>query len=192
MTFVSSRLLLLGNFVIVRSTALVPRTRKRATLFFPKILWPTTRLSSADGTAWSSRLWMSTSTDDNKGMTKEQATPLESRSNPHTSRALFLGQFVPAALTNTVVVVALVAMAMGLLYGYQGKLLYIPEMEEQGIFRHNDSNPKMYASPAEYNIPFETHMIKSSDDGVAIHSWLLLHPKSESVPTIMFFHGNAG
>jgi pimeloyl-ACP methyl ester carboxylesterase len=32
------------------------------------------------------------------------------------------------------------------------------------------------------------------EDGVSIHSWLLLHPSSrnERVPTIMFFHGNAG
>eukprot|EP00554_Chaetoceros_debilis_P004254 CAMPEP_0194082282 /NCGR_PEP_ID=MMETSP0149-20130528/7831_1 /TAXON_ID=122233 /ORGANISM="Chaetoceros debilis, Strain MM31A-1" /LENGTH=378 /DNA_ID=CAMNT_0038764397 /DNA_START=385 /DNA_END=1521 /DNA_ORIENTATION=- len=36
-------------------------------------------------------------------------------------------------------------------------------------------------------------MIKC-EDGVSIHSWLLLHPQSlsERIPTILFFHGNAG
>jgi len=33
-----------------------------------------------------------------------------------------------------------------------------------------------------------------TEDGISIHSWLLLHPNSliEKIPTIIFFHGNAG
>jgi len=80
---------------------------------------------------------------------------------------------------------------LGLLYVKQGDLLYIPTID--GIGRYNHHNPKGYRSPAEYSVPFETHMIKSTDD-VAVHSWLLLHPESKKrqLPTIVFFHGNAG
>eukprot|EP01083_Nonionella_stella_P082309 227175_1 len=77
------------------------------------------------------------------------------------------------------------------LYAKQESLLYFPSIG--GIPRRPSSNPRGYRSPSEYNIPFETHMIKC-EDGVSIHSWLLLHPHSlsEQIPTILFFHGNAG
>lgn len=74
---------------------------------------------------------------------------------------------------------------------YAESLLYFPEIG--GIPRRPASNPRRYRSPSEYNIPFETHIIKCQD-GVSIHSWLLLHPnsKAQRQPTIIFFHGNAG
>ena len=80
---------------------------------------------------------------------------------------------------------------LGLLYLRQGDLLYIPSIDVIG--RDNSQNPRGYRSPAEYGVPFETHMIESTD-GVAVHSWLLLHPdsKERKLPTIIFFHGNAG
>jgi len=77
------------------------------------------------------------------------------------------------------------------LYAKQESLLYFPSIG--GIPRRPASNPRRYRSPSEYDIPFETHVIKC-DDGVSIHSWLLLQPdsKAERRPTILFFHGNAG
>jgi len=85
----------------------------------------------------------------------------------------------------------LIAIVAGLLYAKQESLLYFPEIG--GIPRRPASNPRRYRSPSEYNIPFETHMIRC-EDGVSIHSWLLLHPnsKAQRQPTIIFFHGNAG
>jgi len=90
----------------------------------------------------------------------------------------------------------------------QESLLYFPTIG--GMGRHNASNPKGYRSPSDYNIPYETHMIQCQD-GVTIHSWLLLYPgtttttarsarehggekndTNEKIPTIIFFHGNAG
>ncbi len=76
----------------------------------------------------------------------------------------------------------------------QESLLYFPSIG--GVPRHPAQNPRRYRSPSEHNIPFETHMIPCAD-GTTIHSWLLYHPEnSESskkkVPTIIFFHGNAG
>ena len=70
---------------------------------------------------------------------------------------------------------------------------YFPEID--GIPRHNKDNPRGYRSPAYHNWPFEEHRIECSD-GVQIHSWLLLGDvkasKTKSLPTIIYFHGNAG
>mmetsp|Transcript_603 Transcript_603/g.1093 ORF Transcript_603/g.1093 Transcript_603/m.1093 type:complete len:396 (+) Transcript_603:161-1348(+) len=87
--------------------------------------------------------------------------------------------------------VGMVAIVAGILYAKQESLLYFPEIG--GIPRRPSSNPRRYRSPSEYSIPFETHMIRC-EDGVSIHSWLLLHPnsKAQRKPTIVFFHGNAG
>jgi abhydrolase domain-containing protein 13 len=101
-----------------------------------------------------------------------------------------------------------------LLYFKQDSMLYFPEVG--GIPRRPRNNPRRYRSPAEHQIPFESHQIPC-DDGVHIHAWLLLRqkpvPSSSSgssssnaattttttttpimntLPTILFFHGNAG
>ncbi|KAL3805366.1 hypothetical protein HJC23_009073 [Cyclotella cryptica] len=67
-----------------------------------------------------------------------------------------------------------------------------------GVPRRPSENPRRYRSPSEYDIPFETHLIPCRD-GVTIHSWLLYHPSGANqvdaqvqLPTILFFHGNAG
>lgn len=92
------------------------------------------------------------------------------------------------------VVVGLVAVLVGLLYVKQDSLLYYPEIG--GIPRRPSQNPRRYRSPDEHQVPFETHMIRC-EDGVRIHSWLMLRRKADSsdnnkIPTIVFFHGNAG
>ena len=77
-------------------------------------------------------------------------------------------------------------------HSQQDAMLYFPTIG--GVPRHPAQNPRRYRSPSEHNIPFETHMIKC-EDGVTIHSWLLYHPSSvnnKDIPTIIFFHGNAG
>lgn len=38
---------------------------------------------------------------------------------------------------------------------------------------------------------FEEHYIKT-EDGAVVHAWLLLHANAEALPTIVYFHGNAG
>ncbi|KAL9189792.1 hypothetical protein ACHAXT_009467 [Thalassiosira profunda] len=83
-------------------------------------------------------------------------------------------------------------LAIGALwYKQQESLLYFPSIGS--VPRHNAQNPRRYRSPSEHNIPFETHNIPCAD-GTNIHSWLLHHPESSGtkVPTIIFFHGNAG
>lgn len=86
---------------------------------------------------------------------------------------------------------AMTGLVAALLYTKQDSLLYFPEVG--GLPKRPASNPHGYRSPSEYNIPFETHMIRC-DDGISIHAWLLLHKNSKAnqIPTIIFFHGNAG
>ena len=104
---------------------------------------------------------------------------------------MFVGNILPIIGNAASVALAGLTLALGFLYFQQDKLLYIPEIGD--ISRSNASNPPGYRSPAEYNIPFETHMIQTGD-GNEVHSWLLLHPnsKEDALPTIIFFHGNAG
>mmetsp|Transcript_7036 Transcript_7036/g.6674 ORF Transcript_7036/g.6674 Transcript_7036/m.6674 type:complete len:389 (-) Transcript_7036:93-1259(-) len=85
----------------------------------------------------------------------------------------------------------LLAACIGILYAKQESLLYFPEIG--ALPRRLASNPRTFKSPSEYKIPFESHMIPC-EDGVSIHSWLMLHPNSKlkDNPTLVFFHGNAG
>jgi len=131
----------------------------------------------------SARVWMSRSASDNDHEPHNTNQP--------ATRAMFLGNILPILADTAGVALTGIALALGLLYFQQDKLLYIPEMGD--IRRPNASNPPKYRSPTEYGIPYETHMIETGG-GCAVHSWLLLHPRSkeDDLPTIIFFHGNAG
>ena len=108
-----------------------------------------------------------------------------------SSTPLLLGNILPFVGKAAISVGTIGVGILALLYFKQGNLLYIPTIDVIG--RDNSQNPPGYRSPSEYGIPFETHLIPSVD-GVAVHSWLLLHPQSKErqLPTIVFFHGNAG
>ena len=81
---------------------------------------------------------------------------------------------------------------LSLLYLNQEKMLYIPHLDEE-MPRSNSANPPGYQSPKEYDIPYEETWIPTDDDGIEIHTWLLLQDqKEDQKPTIVFFHGNAG
>ena len=99
-------------------------------------------------------------------------------------------------------ILGLTALACVGLYFFQNKLLYMPN--PPGFPANPDQNPEGFKSPAEWNtngstaesgasnnIPFENAMLTTSD-GFKIHTWLLLHPNSRDVPTLIYFHGNAG
>lgn len=115
-----------------------------------------------------------------------------------------LSSVAPFLWNAGVVTMGLAAVIGSLLYAKQDSLLYYPEIG--GIPRRPSQNPRRYRSPGEHQVPFETHMIRCAD-GVRIHSWLMLrHNPSNSnsqqqqsvvseqpkMPTIVFFHGNAG
>lgn len=77
-----------------------------------------------------------------------------------------------------------------ILYMKQDNLLYFPTIG--GLPKSPRRNPRGYRSPSEYeDLPFESNMIPCQD-GIKIHSWLLFGDDNKKVPTIIFFHGNAG
>jgi abhydrolase domain-containing protein 13 len=94
---------------------------------------------------------------------------------------------------------------LAILYTNQEKMLYMPN--PPGFPKTPSENPVGYQSPATWSttgrainssneghlqaIEFEDKFVETSD-GVMLHTWLLLHPNSSSVPTLIYFHGNAG
>lgn len=171
-----------------------PHVYQNARSVFHRCEIPTT-LGASSLMAPSSRVWMSTSSNEDKEVTSRNRVNISTSGESNqqqATRAMFLGNVFPILAGTAAIALGGIALALGLLYVKQDNLLYIPEMD--GIVRQNELNPPGYKSPAEYNIPFETHMIPTRDGNTAIHSWLLLHPRSkqDNLPTIMFFHGNAG
>lgn len=126
-----------------------------------------------------------------KRRTHKRGVMSDDEVTPSSPSLLSIEAWTPFLLKTGTVVVGLVVIAAGLLYKWQDSLLYFPEIG--GVPRRPASNPRRYRSPAEHKIPYETHMIPC-EDGVSVHSWLLLHPhsKEDRLPTIVFFHGNAG
>jgi abhydrolase domain-containing protein 13 len=116
-----------------------------------------------------------------------------------------LSYVLPALFTTSGAVVSGFLIVAGMLYMKQDSLLYFPSIA--GIPKRTADNPSPYKSPAESNIPFEEYMIPVYQDGrqvTRIHSWLIVHDSvasryeratsnpDPSIPTIVFFHGNAG
>jgi len=86
------------------------------------------------------------------------------------------------------------------LYTNQDRLLYIPT--PPGFPKSPADNPVPNQSPGDWNIhgrlsngtdsiPFIEENVETSD-GKLIHTWLMLQPNSMNVPTLIYFHGNAG
>jgi abhydrolase domain-containing protein 13 len=95
------------------------------------------------------------------------------------------------------------AFAVGL-YVNQDRILYMPN--PPGFPKTVDDNPQFWRNPGEWTtrghprkesstsagIPYENIYLTTAD-GEKIHCWLLLQPRiSNNVPTLVYFHGNAG
>ena len=113
-----------------------------------------------------------------------------------TSSKSGLGSYLVSTVTTLVWRVGSLAFGLGavvatLLYFKQDSMLYFPEIG--GIARRPGRNPRWYRSPSEYQIAFENHQIACAD-GVSIHAWLMMRDPDHAnqVPTLIFFHGNAG
>lgn len=102
-----------------------------------------------------------------------------------------------------------VALALAsLLYVMQDKMLYIPDVG-QGVQKRTCDNPPLYRNPGEWDIkgrdpnskkesPGKAYpriaydeVMLDTPDGAKIRCWLILQNKSEVVPTLIYFHGNA-
>jgi fermentation-respiration switch protein FrsA (DUF1100 family) len=88
------------------------------------------------------------------------------------------------------------------LYNFQDKILYMPN--PPGFPETPDKNPPFYCQPSEWSIKgkpirnkgeiplnYEEEMLTTTD-GIKINTWLILQPNSNEVPTLIYFHGNAG
>lgn len=94
----------------------------------------------------------------------------------------------------------LVLIGGGLLYMKQENLLYLPEAP--GVPRHNRDNPRGFRNPKDRGFDYWFDVrLPSYEEGkspVQIHAWLLIHPSAvdersnQKLPTLIFFHGNAG
>lgn len=108
------------------------------------------------------------------------------------------------AVTLTYIGVSVSAIGLVALYYNQDRILYIPN--SPGLPAKPDANPKGYRSPSDWSyaggLATSTDRIAYSDDmlttkdGVQIHVWTMIRSEAASdnaaVPTLIYFHGNAG
>lgn len=117
-----------------------------------------------------------------------------------TTSALIWSYLWPLVYRGSQFAAGLLVVVGGLLYVQQESLLYFPTVA--GLARHNRDNPRGYRHPGERGLAYTEHEIAVDDDGVKIHAWFIPHPSradaaapaagEEKLPTILFFHGNAG
>ncbi|XP_034942137.1 protein ABHD13 [Chelonus insularis] len=75
--------------------------------------------------------------------------------------------------------------ATGILYKLEDNFVYHPELPPHS---------RIYVpAPSTYNLPYQTVYIRTQD-GTMLHTFFIAQPgeKSKQVPTVLFFHGNAG
>lgn len=79
---------------------------------------------------------------------------------------------------------------LGMLYLQQDSMLYA--CNHAAIPKRPQDNPPSMRSPEERNMTFTSETI-TTEDGCKIHAWMIKVPEgSDKVPTIIYFHGNAG
>jgi len=76
------------------------------------------------------------------------------------------------------------AVLLGLIYSFQGRLLYMPQVP-------GPTGRKYAYSPKDFGLEYEDMRLLCID-GTRIHAWLIKHPLSGEVPTLVYLHGNAG
>ena len=84
------------------------------------------------------------------------------------------------SLVQIVVLIGLAyAAILTLVYVFQSRLLYLPNVAGRGLA----------ATPQVIGLPYENVHLETSD-GVRLHGWLIATPGTRQV--LLFFHGNAG
>ena len=64
----------------------------------------------------------------------------------------------------------------------------IKQLVEKFIFYPEKSHD---FHPNDFNLPYQD-VYFDTEDGVRLHGWLFLQEQSQTLPTLLFFHGNAG
>eukprot|EP00920_Eleutheroschizon_duboscqi_P001935 GHVT01005021.1.p1 GENE.GHVT01005021.1~~GHVT01005021.1.p1 ORF type:complete len:374 (-),score=30.04 GHVT01005021.1:1394-2515(-) len=87
----------------------------------------------------------------------------------------------------TMMFVFCTAILLGLLWYFQEKLLFLPGVPRGA--RTPENNPPGLRRPDEHGVPY-VDVKFPTQDGFILHGWFIR--SSESSPTLIFFHGNAG
>ena len=74
------------------------------------------------------------------------------------------------------------------LYFKQNSMIYVPILN--GI-RFPEENPKPYQNPSQLNLNYKEIKIKTKDNFI-LHGWLIYKKENSPIPTILYFHENAG
>ncbi|KAL4508029.1 hypothetical protein ABPG72_021402 [Tetrahymena utriculariae] len=85
--------------------------------------------------------------------------------------------------------VAFLVVVAFLLYKFQNKILYIPVI--QGLPKSQDQNQLGMQNPSQIGLDYEDINILT-DDNVKLHGWIAKRPNPKNVPTVIYFHENAG
>ncbi|KAL4464801.1 hypothetical protein ABPG74_011362 [Tetrahymena malaccensis] len=85
--------------------------------------------------------------------------------------------------------VAFLVVIAFLLYKFQNKLLYIPVI--QGLPKSQDQNQLGMQNPSQIGLDYEDINIVTKDN-VKLHGWIAKRPNCKNVPTVVYFHENAG
>ncbi|EZG88492.1 putative alpha/beta hydrolase family protein [Gregarina niphandrodes] len=86
------------------------------------------------------------------------------------------------------VVVIGIAILIALCF-FQSKLIFVPQLDSGD--RSPYSNPNGWRHPGEKGIPYEDIQL-DTEANVTVHMWLMKQKDSRNVPTLIFYHGNAG
>ena len=79
------------------------------------------------------------------------------------------------AQTSLYALSTILLLAISALYLKQDSLLYYPAIGDMPL--SPGDNPKLYRNPGEQGMEYENCRI-TTDDGVVIHAWLVLHQDS--------------
>ena len=74
------------------------------------------------------------------------------------------------------------------LYFNQNSIIYVPILN--GI-KFPEENPKPYQNPSQLNLLFKELKVKTKDN-LTLFGWLVYKKEKTQLPTILYFHENAG
>lgn len=82
---------------------------------------------------------------------------------------------------------ATLAVGVGLVYKFQDRLLYFPQIPT----RLPKDNPVGLRRPDEASLKYEDVNI-TTPDGLKLHGWFISTPSPSAAPTVILFHGRSG
>lgn len=98
-----------------------------------------------------------------------------------------IDKFFQLVLKTGFVGLIILVMILVALFFFQNKMIYLPDHP----YKLPSMNPRGYRLPSEMDLQFEDVYIDTKD-GVKLHGWLIKHQNHKQVPTVVYFHENAG